>query len=92
MRHSRIRLLVSCLLVFLPLSLAAEEPPCFPEEVLPGNRFPSVRLETTMGDIVVELDRGRAPVTANNFLRYVLAGAYNGTIFHRVVPGFVVQG
>ena len=45
-----------------------------------------------MGDIVIELDRRRAPVTANNFLRYVLAGAYDGTIFHRVMPGFVVQG
>ena len=70
----------------------AAEPECFPEEVLPDNGFPSVKLETTMGDIVIELNRMRAPVTANNFLRYVLAGAYDGTIFHRVMPGFVVQG
>ena len=45
-----------------------------------------------MGDIVVELNRMRAPVTANNFLRYVLDEKYNNTIFHRVMPGFVVQG
>lgn len=86
--------------VFLNLLLAAvlsagvqaAEPECFPEEVLPDNGFPSIKLETSMGDIVIELNRLRAPVTANNFLRYVLAGAYDGTIFHRVMPGFVVQG
>ena len=65
---------------------------CFPEDVLPDNMFPSVRFETSMGDIVVELNRMRAPATSNNFLRYVLDGSYNGTIFHRVMPGFVVQG
>ena len=74
------------------LTAQAAKPECFPEEVLPDNLFPTVLLKTTMGDIVVELDRRRAPVTANNFLRYVLAGAYDGTIFHRVMPGFVVQG
>jgi peptidyl-prolyl cis-trans isomerase A (cyclophilin A) len=70
----------------------AETPECFPEEVIPDNMFPTIRLETNMGDIVVELDRLRAPVTANNFLRYVLANKYKNTIFHRVMPGFVVQG
>jgi len=70
----------------------AEAPECFPAEVIPENMFPSVRLETSMGDIVVELDRLRAPVSANNFLRYVLDKKYDNTIFHRVMPGFVVQG
>jgi peptidyl-prolyl cis-trans isomerase A (cyclophilin A) len=65
---------------------------CFPEDVIPENMFPSVRFETSMGVIVVELNRMRAPATSNNFLRYVLEGAYDGTIFHRVMPGFVVQG
>jgi len=65
---------------------------CEPPQVLPDNRFPSVRLETSMGEIVIELDRKRAPITVNNFLRYVTAGRYDGTIFHRVMPGFVVQG
>ncbi len=70
----------------------AQKPECFPEEVIPENMFPSVRLETSMGDIVVELDRLRAPVSSNNFLRYVLDKKYDNTIFHRVMPGFVVQG
>jgi peptidyl-prolyl cis-trans isomerase A (cyclophilin A) len=82
-------LLTACL---FSVSALAAEPECFPDEVLPDNAFPSVKLETSMGDIVVELNRRRAPVTANNFLRYVLAGAYDQTIFHRVMPGFVVQG
>lgn len=64
---------------------------CFPEDILPDNMFPSVRLETSMGDIVIELNRLRAPATVNNFLRYVTEGQYNGTIFHRVIPEFVIQ-
>ena len=60
--------------------------------VQPDNYYPRVKMETTMGEIVVELDRRRAPITTNNFLRYVGKNGYNGTIFHRVVPGFVVQG
>ncbi len=51
-----------------------------------------VRIRTTLGDIVVALDAAAAPVTVANFLEYVDAGFYAGTLFHRVVPGFVVQG
>jgi peptidyl-prolyl cis-trans isomerase A (cyclophilin A) len=65
---------------------------CFPPEMIPDNMFPIVELETSMGVIEVELNRMRAPITSNNFLRYVLEGEYDGTIFHRVMPGFVVQG
>jgi peptidyl-prolyl cis-trans isomerase A (cyclophilin A) len=54
--------------------------------------FPSVRIETSMGEFVIELNRLRAPITSNNFLRYVLDGHYDNTIFHRVMPNFVVQG
>lgn len=53
---------------------------------------PRVRVETTEGDFVIELDAVRAPLTAENFLRYVRDGAYDGTVFHRVIPNFVVQG
>jgi len=53
---------------------------------------PRVRLETTMGNIVLELDRERAPVTVDNFLAYVNDGFYDGTIFHRVIDGFMIQG
>jgi peptidyl-prolyl cis-trans isomerase A (cyclophilin A) len=65
---------------------------CEPEEVIADNMFPTVKFETSMGEVVVELNRMRAPVTANNFLRYALAGHYDGTIFHRVMADFVVQG
>lgn len=60
--------------------------------VQPENFYPRVKLATTMGDIIIELDRRRAPITTNNFLRYVSKRGYDGTLFHRVVPGFVVQG
>jgi peptidyl-prolyl cis-trans isomerase B (cyclophilin B) len=53
---------------------------------------PHVLLHTSMGDIRLELDRTKAPTTVNNFLQYVEDGFYDGTIFHRVIPDFVVQG
>ena len=53
---------------------------------------PQVELKTTMGTIVVELDPEKAPQTVENFLQYVKDGHYNGTIFHRVIPGFMIQG
>jgi peptidyl-prolyl cis-trans isomerase A (cyclophilin A) len=84
--------LFAILMVFLASAGRAATPECFPEDIMPENLFPTVRLETSMGDIVVELNRLRAPVSANNFLRYVLDKKYDNTIFHRVMPGFVVQG
>ena len=51
-----------------------------------------VKLETSMGNIVIELDEQAAPVTVKNFLGYVEAGFYDGVIFHRVIPGFMIQG
>ena len=51
-----------------------------------------VRMQTSMGDIVIEFDTDKAPVTAENFLRYVREGFYDNTIFHRVINGFMVQG
>ncbi len=53
---------------------------------------PKVALETTKGRIVIELFADKAPVSVENFLSYVDAKFYNGTIFHRVIPGFMVQG
>lgn len=58
----------------------------------PTNIYPKVKLETSMGVIIVELDRVKAPITVDNFLTYVVTGEYNNTIFHRVVEDFVVQG
>ena len=80
------------LLVSIPLTCWSADKDCFPPDLIPDNMFPTIKLETSMGDIEVELNRMRAPVNANNFLRYVLEGEYDGTIFHRVMPGFVVQG
>ncbi|HEX4599572.1 MAG TPA: peptidylprolyl isomerase [Burkholderiaceae bacterium] len=54
--------------------------------------MPTVRLNTTMGSITLELDRERAPHTVENFLSYVRNGHYNNTLFHRVINGFMIQG
>jgi peptidyl-prolyl cis-trans isomerase A (cyclophilin A) len=51
-----------------------------------------VRLATSMGDVVIQLDAERAPKTVANFLQYVRAKHYDGTIFHRVIPTFMIQG
>ena len=77
----------STLLLFLSLTCHAKD-----AEIDPDNLFPQVKLETSMGVIIVELDRIRAPLTVNNFLTYVISGEYNNTIFHRIVPEFIVQG
>ena len=60
-----------------------------------GNTISSVKkvkLETNMGDIVIELYSREAPITTSNFIRYVEEGHYDGTIFHRVMDGFMIQG
>ena len=53
---------------------------------------PKVRLSTSLGVVVLELEPEAAPKTVDNFLKYVRKGQYKGTIFHRVIPGFMVQG
>lgn len=53
---------------------------------------PTVEITTSMGKIVVELNSDKAPETVENFVRYVKDGFYSGTIFHRVIPGFMIQG
>lgn len=52
----------------------------------------TVKLETSAGDIVLQLDAGKAPKSVANFVDYVKAGHYNGTVFHRVIPSFMIQG
>ncbi|KNC66803.1 peptidylprolyl isomerase [Pseudoalteromonas ardens] len=62
------------------------------------NLFPKVQLNTSLGKVIVELDRSRAPITVNNFLTYVINGDYKGSVFHRVERDeanerdFVIQG
>lgn len=58
----------------------------------PPAPLPRVRLVTTLGELVLELDARAAPRTVENFLAYAREGHYNGTVFHRVVPGLLVQG
>lgn len=53
---------------------------------------PQVLIETTKGNITIELFPDKAPVSVENFLGYVIAGFYDGTVFHRVIPGFMIQG
>jgi peptidyl-prolyl cis-trans isomerase A (cyclophilin A) len=57
-----------------------------------AGKHPIVVMDTTMGTIKIEVFTDKAPITAKNFLDYVNAGFYNGTVFHRVVPEFVIQG
>jgi peptidyl-prolyl cis-trans isomerase A (cyclophilin A) len=88
------RKLVSFFLVSLTvisLSLSAK-PKDDGSQIQAGNFYPRVKMVTTMGDIIVELDRAKAPITVNNFLRYVSKRSYENTIFHRIIPDFVVQG
>ena len=60
-----------------------------PEEAAKSD---TVLLKTSMGEITIELDREKAPITVENFLSYVKKGHYDGTVFHRVMDGFMIQG
>lgn len=51
-----------------------------------------LKFHTTMGDFTIALNHEKAPITAENFLQYVKDGYFNGTLFHRIIPGFMVQG
>jgi peptidyl-prolyl cis-trans isomerase A (cyclophilin A) len=75
-------LLRAAMATFAALSVAAAAP-AFAQKV---------RIATSEGDIVVELDAAKAPKTVDNFLQYVKAGHYSGTVFHRVIPTFMIQG
>ena len=65
---------------------------CFAQAAWAGSSNPRVLLETSKGLIVLELDQKAAPKTVENFLGYVRDGFYDGTVFHRVIKGFMVQG
>ena len=57
-----------------------------------GAKNPTLVIETNLGAVKVELFQKEAPISVKNFLDYAKAGFYNGTIFHRVIPGFMIQG
>jgi cyclophilin family peptidyl-prolyl cis-trans isomerase len=77
-----------CFVLFGLLLQAAT--PAAPLQPAPGN--PVVVVETSMGSITIELFKDQAPVSTANFLQYVRDGFYPGTVWHRVVPGYVIQG
>ena len=96
-----IRYACACLAVFAGMSLnaRAEEVVPAPEETAtttpaetPKEANPMVTLKTSKGDIVIELFTKEAPLTVANFLQYVDDGFYTGTIFHRVINNFMIQG
>ena len=66
--------------------------PAAAQEAANADSAPKVKLSTSLGDIVVQLDAAKAPKTVENFLQYVKDKHYDGTIFHRVIDGFMVQG
>ena len=73
-------------------ALALVASPAGATEPVPGAAKPRVALDTSLGKVVLELEPDKAPKTVENFLTYVREGFYDGTIFHRVIPGFVIQG
>lgn len=85
-------LVALCLLTFAANALANDASVQGAREGGDENTLPRVKLTTDEGDIVLELFSEQAPVSVANFLQYVDEGYYEGTIFHRVIPGFVLQG
>lgn len=97
------RLVLACSLFAIPLASCSEKkeesatatPPAAAEAVAPpaaATETDRVKLVSSLGDIVIELDRAKAPRTVENFLSYVKSGHYDGTVFHRVIDGFMIQG
>jgi len=96
MRMTKI-LIVSTLAALAPAALAQDAAPAA-APAAPAQAAPAAAameycvFRTTKGDIVIELDRAKAPISVENFIGYIKDGHYDGTVFHRVIPGFVIQG
>lgn len=89
-------LLLACALAACAFTAQAQTPPAAEPAAAPAPSTPApaprVSLKTNQGEIVVELDPVKAPKSTENFLAYVRAGYYDGTIFHRVIDNFMIQG
>lgn len=83
MNKKRTRIAALCMVLAIPLVLG------FGSKV---SKNPIVVMETNKGDVVIELFKKEAPITVKNFLTYIDDKYYNNTIFHRVIPGFMIQG
>jgi peptidyl-prolyl cis-trans isomerase A (cyclophilin A) len=85
--------LVLAPVLFILAQAAADTPSPLPTPTpRPLPNGPVVMIDTSMGKIKVGLHKDKAPISVDNFLKYVRSGQYDGTIFHRVIPGFMVQG
>jgi len=94
-----IRLITAALALSFPLAIQAQTPA--PAQTTPaaassscqkGTAPMKVKFTTSMGPFVIELDKAKAPISTENFVKYVESGHYNGTIFHRVIDNFMIQG
>lgn len=83
---------LGCVLAFATGLASAASAPLNPTQGTPMSSHPHVKLHTNMGDMLIELDADKAPKTVENFLTYVKEGFYDGTIFHRVINNFMIQG
>ena len=95
MNSMRRIVLASLVAAAIPFAAAAQTKPAATSGGacnVKGNAPMKVKLTTSMGPIVIQLDKEKAPVSAENFVKYVQAGHYNGTVFHRVIDGFMIQG
>lgn len=96
--HNPKTLAITVLLATAPFAFAQQDaaPAAKPAQAAPAAPAAAAMeycvFRTTKGDIVIELDRAKAPVSVENFVGYIKDGFYDGTVFHRVVPDFVIQG
>jgi cyclophilin family peptidyl-prolyl cis-trans isomerase len=86
------RRIAIAMLVAVPLAAFAQAPAAAGSKCTAKDGKVNVKLTTTAGPITLALDKAKAPITVDNFVKYVEAGFYNGTIFHRVIDGFMIQG
>ncbi|HUQ28228.1 MAG TPA: peptidylprolyl isomerase [Usitatibacter sp.] len=91
MKNNRIAFAAAAFALAVPFASAAQSttPAC---DAALNTAAPKVRLTTSMGPIVLQLDREKAPLSTENFVKYVGSGHYDGTVFHRVIDNFMVQG
>lgn len=88
----RLALMTLALFSLFACSEPAKETQNTTPAAAPAEAAPKVRFKTNMGEFVIELDAAKAPVTVANFLSYVNKKHYDGTVFHRVIEGFMIQG
>ncbi|MEO7741670.1 MAG: peptidylprolyl isomerase [Usitatibacter sp.] len=91
---NRTRIAIAVIAAFIPFTASAQSkaPEASAPKAAGSGTCSSVKLTTSMGPITLALDQAKAPISSENFARYVKSGHYNGTIFHRVMDGFMIQG